>query len=301
MITIKSYNTKIIDFGNGDKQVVCYSHSISIEDDEDIKYLKSEDRKSKIKANSSTALSDSDIEKKYLHSLFTSCNRSKNELYKLARSNDWDYFLTLTFSREKVKDRTDYDYLRKITMIFFNNLKRVQPDLKFLGVPEQHKKIERNNKRAWHFHFLIANCDKLTFEKLTNIAYYNKVNEDVYLLANWRYGYSTATKVKDNDRVTRYLSKYITKSLTAVTKGKSRYIASRNLNKAKEYKYMCHSDFFVNDNLTDTVSLDTLIDKSKIVYEKEKLIATDEFCNTYKYIELRNDTTPIIKNGKVDI
>lgn len=236
-----------------------------------------------------------------MHSLFTSCNRSKNELYKLARANSWDYFLTLTFSREKVNDRTNYDYLRKITMIFFNNLKRVQPDLKFLGVPEQHKKLENNNQRAWHFHFLVANCDKLTFEKLTNISYYNKISENVYSLANWRYGFSTATKVKDNDRVTRYLSKYITKSLTAVTKGKSRYIASRNLNKAKEYKYMCHSDFFVNDNLTDTVSLDTLIDKSKIVYEKEKVIATDYFCNTYKYLELRGDTTPVVKNGKVDI
>lgn len=236
-----------------------------------------------------------------MHSLFTSCNRSKNELYKLARANSWDYFLTLTFSREKVSDRTNYDYLRKITMIFFNNLKRIQPDLKFLGVPEQHKKLEKNNQRAWHFHFLIANCDKLTFEKLTNIAYYNKVNEEVFSLVNWHYGFSTATKVKDNDRVTRYLSKYITKSLTAVTKGKSRYIASRNLNKAKEYKYMCHSDFFVNDNLTDTVSLDTIIDKSKIVYEKEKVISTEKFCNTYKYLELRGDTTPVIRNGKVDI
>lgn len=182
-------------------------------------------------------------------------------------------------------------------MKFFNNLRRIQPDLKYLGVPEQHSRLEQNNKHAWHFHFLIANCNKLTFEKLTNISYYNKINEDVYSLGNWHYGFSTATKVKDNDRVTRYLSKYITKSLTSVTFGKSRYIASRNLNKAKEYKYMCNSDFFIENNLTDTVSLDTLIDKSKVVFEKEKVVATEEFCNTYKYIELKNDNTPLIKNG----
>ena len=90
MINIKSYNTKLIDFGNGDKQVVCYSHPISFEDDDDIRFLKSEDRKSKIKANTSTCLSDFDIEKIYLLSLFTSCNRSKNES---ARHVDYSFLI----------------------------------------------------------------------------------------------------------------------------------------------------------------------------------------------------------------
>ena len=35
-------------------------------------------------------------------------NRAKNKIYRIARSNNWDWFITLTFDRTKT-DASDYD------------------------------------------------------------------------------------------------------------------------------------------------------------------------------------------------
>lgn len=284
------YNTKIIDFGNGNKQVITYKNAIKID--------KNKKRKNK---NIDFELSENEIEKKYLHSMFTSCNRSKNELYKIARCNQWDYFATFTFNRNVV-ERTDYEKLLKKITKWFNNIKnRKCPDLKYCLVPEQHKKVESNGLRAWHFHALLSNCDGLTFDILENLSYAKKTNKTVYSLREYKLGYNTLTKVENNDACTRYLSKYITKELTALTKGKRRYIASQNCDKPKEYLFMDYGyqdleDFTCAEH---DIHLEDMIDMEKCVWKKEKVVDTQDFQNTYTYYEFKNEFTPIFENSVI--
>ena len=42
------------------------------------------------------------------HAMAVSASRAKNNVYRIARSNKWDWFITLTFDRTKT-DASDYD------------------------------------------------------------------------------------------------------------------------------------------------------------------------------------------------
>lgn len=50
-------------------------------------------------------------------------------------------------------------------------------------------------------------------------------------------GFTTATRVKKNEAVTKYITKYTTKDLMEHIKGKKKYWASRNLNLPVETTY----------------------------------------------------------------
>lgn len=300
---MKCYNTKIIDFGNGNKQVITYSHPIVINNDDDNDddnndYNNNRIRSDKKKSNEN--LSEIDIEKKAFHSFTTSSNRSKAELYKIARSNEWEWFITFTFDEKKVIDRTDYDFLLKKVGKYFNNWKnRKCPNLKYLFVPEMHKKLEKNGLRAWHFHGLVAGANGLTFIKLTDeekLYYDIDTEDDVYKIKEYKLGFCTATKIVDSARASNYISKYMTKQLCYTLKNKSRYIASRNCNKPSEYTYMCmqHNDSMY-DYLVDHVYLSDLIDITKVKYHSKKSVLTDDFENEYNYYEIVGDYSPIIR------
>lgn len=161
-------------------------------------------------------------------SLYSSMNRTKNKVYYLARSNDWEWFFTLTFNPELVES-FDYEDCTKKLSDWLANMRRKCPHMKYLVVPEQHK------SGRWHFHGLFAGCDDLGFvdsgKKIKN-------GDVIYNVGKYRLGFSTATRVREPRRVTQYIGKYVTKDLCAVTKGKKRYWASRNLAQAEiEKKY----------------------------------------------------------------
>ena len=114
--------------------------------------------------------------------------------------------------------------ISKKTSIFFSNLKRKAPDLKYLIVPELHK-----DRIHYHFHALISNIGDI---QLTDSGII-KNGYKIYNFDDWGYGFSTVTKVSDSGRVSSYISKYISKELMSVTFGKKRYWASRNCNRAQ--------------------------------------------------------------------
>lgn len=157
-----------------------------------------------------------------------SVNRSKRNLYHIARSNEWDYFITLTFNRED-SDASNYDEVSKKVRNWLNNIKkRASPDFKYLVVPELHK-----DGVNYHFHGLISNIGNLDISDSKKIDKSGKV---IYNLPAWSWGFSTATKIESNDRVTNYLGKYITKDLMNRLKYKKRYYASQNVNIAPIYE-----------------------------------------------------------------
>lgn len=161
-------------------------------------------------------------------SLRSSMGRTVNKVYYLARSNDWEWFFTLTFNPEIV-DSYDYTACTEKLSNWFITMRRICPGIKYLVVPEQHK------SGRWHFHGLFANCDNLGF---VDSGKRTKTGDIIYNVGKYRLGFSTATKVRDPRRVTQYIGKYITKDLCAVTRGKKRYWCSRNLDQAEiEKKY----------------------------------------------------------------
>ena len=82
-----------------------------------------------------------------------SIKRTKKKVYDYAKSNEWEWFVTFTFSPDKV-NRYDYDECTKYLSKWFNNLKRSSPALSYLVVPEQHK------DGAYHFHGLFSGMNE---------------------------------------------------------------------------------------------------------------------------------------------
>lgn len=153
---------------------------------------------------------------------FSSRSRTVNQIYEIARANKWEYFLTITFDRKKI-DSSDYDLLCSKVSKWINNIRsRYAPDLKYLLVPELHK-----DGVHYHFHGLLANIGSM---KLTDSTVKIR-GQQIYNLENWKYGFSTVSKIKDSGRASSYLVKYITKELCAVSMGKKRYWCSRNLDR----------------------------------------------------------------------
>lgn len=124
---MKFYNTKIIDYGNGNKQVITYKKPIPLHEKEYGEQKSEKEDKNTLKYWSHIIdiepPTESEKFKKEMHSLYSSANRTKNEVYKLARANNWDWFVTFTFDKNKVKDRTDYSTLVEKVGKYFNHWK----------------------------------------------------------------------------------------------------------------------------------------------------------------------------------
>lgn len=146
-------------------------------------------------------------------------SHSINEVYDIARSNDFNWFITLTFDKNKV-NRYDYDSCSKAIRLFTKRLERL--GCKWLIVPEQHK------DGAYHFHGLVAG--ELPLIPSGKTCYNEAAQQElpIYNLANYEFGFTTVTQVMKPDRTASYITKYLTKQI-AVPKGKKCYWASRSL------------------------------------------------------------------------
>ncbi len=146
--------------------------------------------------------------------------RTKNKIYEYSRCAKWEYFVTITFNQEKV-DRYDFSVCSSKVRRWLNNQQqRYSPDLKYLVVPEQH------NDGAWHFHGLLADVGSMIF---TDSGVKTCNNDIVYNMSKWKFGFTSATAVNDTGKVSKYISKYVTKSLCDCTFGKRRYFVSSNI------------------------------------------------------------------------
>lgn len=225
------YNTKIIEYDD-------YYH-IQWYDSPIIRKEETEEEKKKTIGFEDEAIKsdllDSEIiqtdPKKQAHNLSVSLNRSKNNLYRIARSNDWDLFITITFDRKKV-DASDYNQVSKKITTFLNNLrKRGSSNLKYLIVPELH-----SDGKNYHFHGLLYGADSLILE---DSGHTDTFGEKIYNIVNWSFGFTTAQYIKSQSAVRNYIGKYITKDLMNKLKNKKRYYCSKNVNIYPEnYYYM---------------------------------------------------------------
>lgn len=187
---------------------------LAVDDDGNI--IEPDDDKPEKKSDSRT------IERKKIDNM----KRAINKVYDLAQSNNWDWFVTYTFSKEKV-DRYDFSAC-------LGGLKRHLRYLRdhacrWLIVWEQHE------DGAYHAHGLIAGDLPVDYA-LTAVD-----GTDVFNVHGYSAGYSTATRIKDTKRASTYICKYITKECS-VPPGQRRYLAARSLARPTLSRCMFYGD-----------------------------------------------------------
>lgn len=170
------------------------------------------------------------------HSKNVSLSASKNRIYNIARSNTWQWFITLTFDRNN-NDSSDYEIVTRRLKTFLNHLQqRKCPDMKYLIVSELHA-----DKEHYHFHGLLSNVDNLRF---CFPGKFDKKENPIFNILDWTYGFTTATQVKDTNRASSYITKYVTKDIDLKLKNKKRYLCSRNIDRTEpEFMMMYEEDF----------------------------------------------------------
>lgn len=217
----------------------------------------------------------------------------------------------------------DYDTCVKALHSFFTVLKRQCSDIQYLGVPELHhsfynvvtndlviyqgqefkdtdyeKLLNKKNrtlfeqelinkvlngeyKRRFHFHFLFNNYPA---KFLIDSGKKTSKGQTIYNLSNYKLGFTTATYIEDVRAAQHYITKYITKDLVSVSKGKKRYWNSKNLNKPTENNFLLDNDEY--SDLKDDIA-NSILEETR----KKKLeIEVKHFSNTiYKYVCLDSE------------
>ena len=104
----------------------------------------------------------------------------------------------------------------------------------YVVVPELH-----SDGRSYHFHAVMSNVGKMQLmpfchknDNDVSSQVFTKNGQQIYVINQWRYGYSTAIELeRDADSSTKiayYMTKYITKDLCSNTLNRRRYWVSRS-------------------------------------------------------------------------
>lgn len=222
------YNVRLYSYADDRKQVRIYSRPVV---SGSVLEKRTEKRLNTMKNNKSG--SSARTQKQIDQSREKSMNRTKNKIYEIARSNQWEYFITLTFNPQKVNSK-NYDYVVQTVHEWIRKLKKeYAPDLYYILVPELHA-----DGKKWHFHGLLGNTGNIQFTD----SGHKSGDAIIYNIAQFPYGFSTATKVRDSNKVSAYITKYITKDLCAVTENRKRYWVSTNVNRPAPVDYNMSPD-----------------------------------------------------------
>lgn len=159
--------------------------------------------------------------------------RAKTAVREYCLCNRWQYFITLTINGSQ-HDRYDLQGFLREFMQWMQNLKKTScPQLRYILVPEQHKKEDPICGRAWHFHGLISGITPGvqlpgTPKSIVDTGF------ECWPLYSARYGFSTVSPIKDAVACGFYVSKYITKTTADMVslKGVHTYYHSRGLQKS---------------------------------------------------------------------
>lgn len=236
---VANYNTTVKTYSDGSKKIVYTSYD----------KIKGTERKSNSGVGKS---SEEELERYKLINL----QRVKQKIVDLAYENGcvfpWEYFVTLTFDDFIVDGYSHEKVTKKLTQ-FLDTQKHLNPDMEYLLVPELHK------SGRLHFHGLFRSVPKWSLSPAispkTGRAIY-KNGSPIFNLDNYRLGYTTVSKIKNQEAVTVYISKYITKGLLDL-KNKKHYWRSKSL-RLPIYEYY-------NSNLNE---IKNYIQDYNVTYEK---------------------------------
>lgn len=145
--------------------------------------------------------------------------RTRTTIQDLCLCNNFDLFCTFTFDPKRYECRK-IAWCQKYINTWCHNAKaRHSKRLQYLIVPERHK------SGAIHFHALIKG-----FEGRLKDSGHKQGGRIIYNIPNWHFGFSTAVKIDNQEAVSCYIRKYITKDMILLPSSK-RYYCSQGLSR----------------------------------------------------------------------
>ena len=198
-----------------------------------------------------------------------SLRRTKIAMNMLLEMNDFDWFATLTFDKEKI-DRTNDEEVFNAYKKYIDNTKKKFPSLGYMCIPERHE------DKCIHFHLLINGmtpkqlglvnsgkvcCSWATLKnKIASKEYFERTKHEheltetdglpVYNITTFPFGYTTVTKIASRERCNSYVKKYVEKALGSTEIFKKRFYYSSNLKVPSIVDRLVGADFETPKNLT---------------------------------------------------
>lgn len=235
-----AYNVKVIKY-DSEIQINFYEYGVVVTD----KHYMSDEQKKELKENEND-IADSEqfarmpavsFEDRSELDKARSLRRSKNSIYEIARSNEFDYFATFTFAESY---RYDYDSCKEKFRQWLKNFQKRRCKIEYIAVPEQHKDT------AWHFHVMIKG----------NLSEYivPGVRAGRYTIPSYTLGRMEIEFIRDSNKTAQYITKYITKDLAFSLHNKRRYFYSRGLKKPDVFEFTIDDNSlldFIHGNFPD--------------------------------------------------
>lgn len=173
--------------------------------------------------------------------LLSNLSRTRNTIFELSMCNEWDLFCTFTLDKTKY-DRYNLDSFRKDFTHMIRYLReKYKCKIDYLLIPERHK------DGAWHMHGFIKGLPseelrEFTLNESLPPYIHNKLkkNNKVFEWVSYRkkFGFCDLELIRDKDRASSYVTKYITKDLLESVSelNHKSYYCSQGLNRAVEIK-----------------------------------------------------------------
>ena len=188
----------------------------------------------------------------------------------LLNMNDFDWFWTITFDKQKI-DRRNEEAVFNCYVKYIDNLKHQFPSFSYMTFPERH------DDGCFHLHMLVAGltpkqmglvnsgkvcchwatkrvdfhtrekigyCSREYFEKTKHLHELKETDgETIYNATSFSYGFTTVSRIVSRERCNSYVKKYVEKALGSTTKFKKRFYYSKNLKVPTIVKKLIGADF----------------------------------------------------------
>ena len=201
--------------------------------------------------------------------------RALKKIYDYARSNEWELFVTLTFSPDKC-NRYNYDDVCKKLSKWLNNFstRYCFSQLKWLLVPELHE------DGAFHFHGFFLNFPR---DKLKSTGQFDDEGRSIFTIPSFTLGRNDVTIISDVERASSYICKYVTKGTHCLLKGKRHYLSSQGLSLPEVEKFSVENNHYQYSS--------QLMNDKNFIWGKDKSFNINGIDRDYTIIEMKGEAT----------
>lgn len=252
--------------------------------------------------------------KDILNSYSASLRRTRIAMNLLLTMNDFDWFWTLTFDKDKI-DRINDQEVFNCYEKYINNTKHQFPTFKYMCFPERHE------DGCIHFHLLVAGltpkqmglvnsgkvcchwatkkngiASKEYFEKTKHLHELKETDgETIYNITTFPYGYTTVSRICSRERCNSYVKKYVEKALGSTEVFKKRFYYSSNLNVPNVVKRIIGADF---DNPQQIDKMEK-IQQDNFVKNADGIYMNNDY--NVLQVKINNETKDLIDQGFVPL
>lgn len=215
--------------------------------------------------------------------LLRSMRRARAKLRRLALSNSFTWFVTLTLDKERI-DRYDPRAIMKKVNVWLDNMVR-RNGLRYILVPELHKLEKGHTERAYHFHGFFAGdglevIDSGTIsidgkprrpaDEAQRAEWLAQGGHIVYNLPQWGFGFSTALELYGTySQAVSYVTKYIGKQAGERPMGRWYYSGGGLKDAPRDYVTLDYRDIRERYR-RECVELDIPGTKMLVVHHREE-------------------------------